>query len=36
MATNKDNPELMKKINDALTKLKADGTVDKILKKWGL
>lgn len=36
MATNKGNTELMARINAALDKLKADGTVDQILKKWGL
>jgi polar amino acid transport system substrate-binding protein len=36
IATAKGNTELMGKINAALTKLKADGTLDTILKKWGL
>ncbi|QEI04559.1 amino acid ABC transporter substrate-binding protein [Pigmentiphaga aceris] len=36
IATAKGNTELMGKINTSLTKLKADGTIDKILKKWGL
>lgn len=36
MATNKGNIELMARINKALDKLKADGTVDQIMKKWGL
>ena len=36
IATAKGNTELMGKINTALTKLKGDGTIDKILKKWGL
>lgn len=36
IATAKGNTELMGKVNTALTKLKADGTIDKILKKWGL
>ncbi|CAM3617532.1 ArtJ [Bordetella sputigena] len=30
----KDNPELLSKVNDGLAKVKADGTLDKILKKW--
>lgn len=32
----KDDQELLKKINASLAKLKANGTVDKILGKWGL
>jgi polar amino acid transport system substrate-binding protein len=36
IAANKDNPELLAKVNTALAKLKANGTVDTILKKWGL
>ena len=36
IAANKDNPELLAKVNTALAKLKANGTVDSILKKWGL
>ena len=32
----KGDPEMLKKINASLTKLKANGTVDKILAKWGL
>jgi polar amino acid transport system substrate-binding protein len=36
IATGKDNPELLAKVNAALTKLKADGTISAILKKWGL
>lgn len=36
MAANKDNPALMMKVNKALAKLKADGTIGAILKKWGL
>jgi polar amino acid transport system substrate-binding protein len=32
----KSDQELLKKINTALAKLKADGTLDKILEKWGL
>ncbi len=30
----KGNTALLSKINDGLTKIKADGTLDKILKKW--
>jgi polar amino acid transport system substrate-binding protein len=30
----KDEPELKTKINDALTALKADGTVDTLIAKW--
>jgi polar amino acid transport system substrate-binding protein len=32
----KTDPELLKKINAALAKLRADGTIDKILVKWDL
>ena len=32
----KTDQDLLKKINASLAKLKADGTVDKILDKWGL
>jgi polar amino acid transport system substrate-binding protein len=32
----KTDVELLKKVNASLAKLKADGTVDKILAKWGL
>jgi polar amino acid transport system substrate-binding protein len=32
----KGDPELLKKVNTSLEKLKANGTVDKILAKWGL
>ena len=32
----KGEAELLGKVNDALAKLKADGTLDTILKKWGL
>ncbi len=32
----KTDGELLKKVNTALAKLKADGSVDKILAKWGL
>lgn len=34
MAVSKDNEELLKKINIALTTLKGNGTYDKLLKKW--
>lgn len=30
----KGNTELMAKINKALTDMKADGTLDALLKKW--
>ncbi len=36
IATRKGDTELMAKVNAALTKLKANGTIDTILKKWGL
>jgi polar amino acid transport system substrate-binding protein len=36
IATRKDDTELLNKINAALKKLKSDGTIDGILKKWGL
>ncbi len=36
IAANKDNPELLAKVNAALAKLKANGTIETILKKWGL
>ncbi|ALM85749.1 ABC transporter substrate-binding protein [Bordetella sp. N] len=36
LATRKDDTELLNKINAALAKLKADGSIDRILKKWGL
>jgi polar amino acid transport system substrate-binding protein len=32
----KSDQDLLKKINTSLAKLKANGTVDKILEKWGL
>jgi polar amino acid transport system substrate-binding protein len=32
----KGDTELLAKINASLAKLKANGTVDKILDKWGL
>jgi polar amino acid transport system substrate-binding protein len=34
IAVNKDNPELLKAINQALKEIKEDGTYDKIYKKW--
>jgi polar amino acid transport system substrate-binding protein len=34
MAIRKDTPELTKAVNEALAKLKADGTYDAIVKKW--
>jgi polar amino acid transport system substrate-binding protein len=36
IATRKGDAETMGKVNAALTKLKADGTIEGILKKWGL
>ena len=36
IATGKGDTETMAKVNAALTKLKADGTIAAILKKWGL
>ncbi|ABM55979.1 ABC transporter substrate-binding protein [Verminephrobacter eiseniae] len=36
IATRKGDTETMAKVNAALTKLKADGSIDAILKKWGL
>ena len=32
----KDDAELMKKVNTAIDKLVADGTVAKLVAKWGL
>ncbi len=32
----KGDAELLKKINTSLAKLKANGTLEKILGKWGL
>jgi polar amino acid transport system substrate-binding protein len=32
----KGDQELLKKVNASLTKLKSNGTLDKILEKWGL
>lgn len=34
IAVNKDNTELLNKINEALAKLKEDGTIDKIVEAW--
>ena len=34
IAVRKDLPELTKGLNDALAKLKADGSYDKIVAKW--
>ena len=36
IATRKNDTDLMKKVNTSLAKLKANGTIDKILAKWGL
>ena len=36
IATRKDDTELLAKINKSLATLKANGTIDTILKKWGL
>jgi len=36
IAARKGDTELMGKVNAALTKLKANGSIDAILKKWGL
>ncbi|HEY0293728.1 MAG TPA: ABC transporter substrate-binding protein [Bordetella sp.] len=36
IATRKDDPALLASINASLAKLKGDGTIDAILKKWGL
>ena len=33
-AIRKDTPELVKKFNDALVKIKADGTYQKLIDKW--
>lgn len=32
----KDDQDLLKKINASIAKLKGNGTIDKIVKKWGL
>jgi polar amino acid transport system substrate-binding protein len=34
IAVKKGNGALLAKINEALTKMKADGSLDAILKKW--
>ena len=36
IATRKGDTELMTKVNASITKLKANGVIDTILKKWGL
>ena len=36
LATRKEDSALLDRINKALVKLKADGAIDAILKKWGL
>jgi len=36
IAARKDNPELMSRINSALEKLQADGSIAGIVSKWGL
>jgi len=36
IATRQDDTELLARVNKALVKLKADGTIDRILKKWNL
>ncbi|WP_251864481.1 ABC transporter substrate-binding protein [Achromobacter sp. Marseille-Q4962] len=36
IAARKDDTALLERVNKALAKLKADGTIDAILKKWGL
>jgi polar amino acid transport system substrate-binding protein len=36
IAVQKGNTELLKKINDALAAMKADGTIQKLLDKWGI
>jgi len=34
MAVNPDHPELLEMLNDAIKRVKADGTYDRIYKKW--
>lgn len=34
IAVNKNNPELLKAINNALSEMQKDGTMDKLKKKW--
>ena len=36
MAVRKGDKVTLDKLNQSLAKLKADGTMDKILSKWGL
>lgn len=36
IAARKDDPQLMARINTALEKLQADGSIDAIIGKWGL
>jgi len=36
IATRQEDAELLARVNKALGKLKADGTIDAILKKWDL
>lgn len=34
IAVSKDNPELLAAVNDAITKLQKEGTIDELLGKW--
>jgi polar amino acid transport system substrate-binding protein len=36
IAVRKGEAELLKKINDAIARLRAEGTIDRIVAKWGL
>lgn len=36
LAIRKDDPELLKRINDGLAKIKASGELDRLIKKWNL
>lgn len=36
IAMRKDDADLVQKVNEILAQMKADGTVDKALDKWGL
>lgn len=36
IAVNKDNPELTKKINEALKELTEDGTVDALMEQYNI
>ena len=36
IAVRKDDPALLAKINTSLAAMKSDGTIEKILAKWGL